>query len=38
MIINFQTTTMVYPKQPSAILLKIEAGIKSCASSGMMTS
>jgi hypothetical protein len=29
---------MIYPKQPSAILLKIEAEIGSYANSGMMTS
>jgi len=37
-VINFQTTTMVYPKQPSAILLRIEAVLRSYANSGMMTS
>ena len=37
-VINFQRTTMVYPKQPSAILLRIEAVLRSYANSGMMTS
>jgi hypothetical protein len=34
----FNRTTMVYLKQPSAILLRIEAVLRSYASSGMMTS
>lgn len=38
MVINLQRTTMVYPKQLSAILLMIEAGFRSYASSEMMTS